>query len=51
MIVSSKKYELYNLAADISESKNLVEEYPERAAKMKEILSNWSKTVTIPTAK
>lgn len=51
MIVSSKKYELYNLATDISESKNLAEEYPERAMKMKEILLSWSKAVTVPTAK
>lgn len=51
MIVSSKKYELYNLATDISESKNLAEEYPERAMKMKEILLSWSKAVTVPAAK
>jgi len=51
MIVSSKKYELYNLEDDIAESRNLVEEYPERARKMKETLLNWSKAVSIPAAK
>ena len=51
MIVSSKKYELYNLDNDIKESRNLVAEYPERALRMKETLLNWSKSVTIPIAK
>ena len=51
MIVSAKKYELYNLDNDIKESTNLVEEYPERALRMKEILLNWSKSVSISTAK
>ncbi len=51
MIVSSRKYELYNLDNDIKESKNLVEEYPERALRMKETLLNWSKSVTISVAK
>jgi arylsulfatase A len=46
MIVSSKKYELYNLDRDIRESRNLVVEYPERALKMKETLLNWSKSVS-----
>lgn len=47
MIVSSKKYELYNLDNDIKEARNLVAEYPERAERMKETLLNWSKSVTI----
>ena len=47
MIVSAKKYELYNLDDDIKESRNLVEEYPGRALKMKETLLNWSKSVSI----
>ena len=51
MIVSAKKYELYNLDNDIKESINLVEEYPERALRMKETLLNWSKSVSISTAK
>ena len=45
MIVSARKYELYNLDNDIEESRNLVEEYPERALRMKETLLNWSKSV------
>jgi len=49
MIVSSKKYELYNLEHDIKEAKNLVEDYPERALRMKETLLNWSKSVSIST--
>jgi len=51
MIVSSKKYELYNLDNDIAESKNLVEAYPERALRMKETLLNWSKSVSISKTK
>ncbi len=51
MIVSSKKYELYNLDNDIKEARNLVAEYPERALRMKETLLNWSKSVTISVAK
>jgi len=51
MIVSAKKYELYNLDNDIKESTNLVEEYPERALRMKETLLNWSKSVSISTTK
>lgn len=51
MIVSAKKYELYNLADDIAESRNLVEEHPERAKSMKEILLNWSKAVSVPAAR
>jgi arylsulfatase A len=47
MIVSSKKYELYNLYNDIKESKNLAEQYPERALRMKETLLNWSKSVSV----
>jgi len=47
MIVSAKKYELYNLDNDIKESRNLVDEYPERALKMKETLLNWSKSVSV----
>jgi arylsulfatase A-like enzyme len=51
MIVSSKKYELYNLDNDIKEERNLVAEFPERASRMKETLLNWSKSVTMPVAK
>jgi len=51
IIVSSRKYELYNLDNDIKESKNLVEEYPERALRMKETLLNWSKSVSISVTK
>ena len=51
MIVSSKKYELYNLDNDIRESRNLVEEHPERALKMKETLLNWSKSVSVSVTK
>lgn len=50
-IVSDKKDELYNLADDIAESKNLVEEYPDRARSMKETLLNWSKSVSVPAVK
>lgn len=51
MIVSAKKYELYNLDNDIKEERNLVLEYPERALRMKETLLKWSKSVTMPAAK
>lgn len=51
MIVSSKKYELYNLDDDIKESRNLVEEYPKRALRMKETLLNWSTSVSISVTK
>jgi len=51
MIVSTKKYELYNLENDIEESTNLVEKYPERALRMKETLLNWSKSVSISATK
>jgi arylsulfatase A-like enzyme len=51
MIVSAKKYELYNLDNDIKESTNLVEEYPERALRMKETVLNWSKSVSTPATK
>ncbi|MCF7975261.1 MAG: sulfatase [Phycisphaerae bacterium] len=51
MIVSSKKYELYNLDEDIKESNNLAQTYPERAATMKETLLNWSKSVSLPAPK
>lgn len=51
MIVSAKKYELYNLDNDIKEARNLVAEYPERALRMRETLLNWSKSVTISVAK
>jgi hypothetical protein len=51
MIVSAKKYELYNLDNDIKESTNLVEEYPERALRMKETVLNWSKSVSTPVTK
>jgi len=51
MIVSSTKYELYNLENDIAESRNLVAEYPDRAKTMKETLVNWSKAVSAPAVK
>ncbi len=51
MIVSAKKYELYDLDNDIRESRNLVEEHPERALRMKETLLNWSKSVSISATK
>lgn len=51
MIVSSTKYELYNLENDIQESRDLAAEYPDRARTMKETLVNWSKAVSVPAAK
>ncbi|MBM4149903.1 MAG: N-acetylgalactosamine-6-sulfate sulfatase, partial [Lentisphaerae bacterium] len=51
MIVSSKKYELYNLENDIEESRNLVAEYPDRARAMKETIVTWSKAVSVPAGK
>lgn len=38
-------YELYNLDADISESKNLISELPRRFQDMKKKLHTWKKTV------
>ena len=43
MIVSSKKFEMYDLSKDIKEEHNLVEEYPERARRMKEAILEWKK--------
>ena len=41
----SKKVELYNLADDISEKNNLAKKYPEKAAQMEKMFTDWQKEV------
>jgi arylsulfatase A len=50
MIVSLKKYELYDLETDIAEATNLAEQHPERARAMAEALQQWSLEVSLPGA-
>ncbi len=47
MIVSSKKYELYNLAEDIAETTNLADRHPQRAEEMARTLADWSESVSL----
>ena len=42
-----EKYELYNLKDDISETKNLVDENPEKFNKLKTKLQNWLEETTV----
>ena len=39
------EYELYNLADDIAETKNLIKSKPELASELKQKLANWKKSV------
>lgn len=45
MIVSSKKYELYDLSDDIGERDNLVSKFPERAKSMRMAIETWKEEV------
>ena len=45
MIVKEGKGQLYNLAEDIGEKNNLIEEHPERAKEMAEAIEKWKATV------
>lgn len=45
MIVSSKKFELYDLSKDIGEQNNLVSSLPDRAASMRSAIENWKREV------
>jgi arylsulfatase A len=44
-IVKGDRHELYNLAGDLGETKNLVEKHPERAAKMAAAIAAWKTRV------
>ena len=44
-IFTKNEYELYDLSKDISESKNIINEMPEKAAELKEKLAVWKKEV------
>ncbi len=46
MIISSKKFELYNLGSDIAERNNLVETHPKRAESMRAAIEKWKQEVT-----
>ncbi len=39
------KYELYNLKNDIAEKNNLIDDFPDKAGKMKKLLKDWKKSV------
>ncbi len=41
-------YELYNLEKDIGEERNLVDEYPEKAAELVQLLNEWRKKTNAP---
>lgn len=41
-------YELYNLAEDLGETKNLVDEYPEVKKEMESLLNDWLKKTNAP---
>ncbi len=43
-----KSVELFNLRTDISERKNLVDEFPEKANQLKSLLENWWKETKAP---
>lgn len=45
MILSSKKFELYDLGSDIAEQNNLVETHPERAESMRAAIEKWKQEV------
>jgi arylsulfatase A-like enzyme len=42
------RLELYNLETDIGEQKNLVEEMPDRARELHQLLKTWRKSVNAP---
>lgn len=42
------RFELYNVRTDISEEHNLINEQPELAARMMDMLSNWKKQYLVP---
>ena len=46
MIISSKKFELYDLGNDIAEQNNLTETHPERAQAMRAAIEKWKSDVT-----
>lgn len=46
MIISSKKFELYDLSNDIAEQNNLTETHPERAQAMRAAIEKWKSDVT-----
>ncbi|MFQ7123656.1 MAG: sulfatase/phosphatase domain-containing protein [Eisenbergiella sp.] len=41
----NQKEELYDLNMDLSETHNLIEKYPEKAAELREVLHQWQKEV------
>ena len=45
MILSKKKFELYDLSTDIGERTNLVSVFPERARAMRREIENWKREV------
>ncbi len=45
MILSAKKYELYDLSNDIGEKNNLVDTFPDRAAMMRTHIERWKNEV------
>lgn len=43
LIIKKDKLELYNLSEDLAEANNLVEKLPEKAAKLKDMWTDWNK--------
>jgi hypothetical protein len=46
MIVKGEKVELYNLADDIGERENLIDQHPKRTATMHKAIIDWKANVT-----
>ena len=46
MIIKGKKVELYHLADDIGERRNLVDKHPDRARKMRDAITTWKSSTT-----